>query len=703
MIKFGKGVVKLRIPILIVTLLLMIPSALGMAATRINYDMLTYLPGDIETMVGQDILMDEFGKGALSFVIVEDMEEKEVAALREKIENVDHVATVLWYDSVADLSVPMELLPDEYYDVFNSENATMMAVFFDTSTSADETLDAAAEIKQIAGEQCFVSGMTAMVADLKELCEREEVIYVILAVVLSCIVMVAFLDSWALPVIFLLSIGMAILLNMGTNVFFGEISFLTQALAAVLQLAVTMDYSIFLWHSYVEQQERFEGDKKRAMAHAIKATITSVVGSSITTVAGFIALCFMSYALGLDLGLVMAKGVVFGVIGCVTILPSMILVLDKLIARTKHRPLMPDFGKLVRFVVKRYPVFLLLFLLILPVAYYGYDKAGGEVYYNLGGSLPEYMGYVQATNKLEEEFSAGATHMVLMDKDVSAKDAKRMVDEMKNVEGVQFALGLDSAIGSRIPEELIPDKARNELESDNWKLLLVQSEYATATDEVNQQISELKAILKKYDTTGMLIGEAPCTKDLIEITDRDFQVVNTISIIAIFVIIAVVLKSISLPVILVAVIEFAIFINLGIPHFTGTSLPFIAPICISTIQLGATVDYAILMTTRYKLERHKGQDKVGSISTALSTSIPSVLVSALGFFAATLGVAVYSDVDMIRSLCALMARGAIISLMSVAFILPAMFLVFDKVICATSVGFLPKRATEEVRKNEKIA
>lgn len=703
MIKFGKGVVKLRIPILIVTLILMIPSALGMAATRINYDMLTYLPGDIETMVGQDILMDEFGKGAFSFVIVEDMAEKEVAALRERIEEVDHVATVLWYDSVADLSVPMEILPDEYYDIFNSGNATMMAVFFDTSTSADETLDAAAEIKQLAGEQCFVSGMTAMVADLKELCEREEIIYVVLAVILSSVVMTAFLDSFALPVIFLLSIGMAILLNMGTNIFFGEISFLTQALAAVLQLAVTMDYSIFLWHSYVEQQERFEGDKKRAMAHAIKATITSVVGSSITTVAGFIALCFMSYTLGLDLGLVMAKGVIFGVLGCVTILPSMILVLDKLITKTRHRPLMPDFGKLVRFVVKRYPVFLLLFLLILPVAYYGYDKAGGEVYYNLGGSLPEYMGYVQATNKLEDDFSAGATHMVLMDKDISAKDVKRMVDEMKKVEGVQFALGLDSAIGSRIPEELIPDKARDELESDNWKLLLVQSEYATATDEVNQQISELKTILKKYDSTGMLIGEAPCTKDLIEITDRDFQVVNTISIIAIFVIIAVVLKSISLPVILVAVIEFAIFINLGIPHFTGTSLPFIAPICISTIQLGATVDYAILMTTRYKRERNKGRDKVGSISTALSTSIPSVLVSALGFFAATLGVAVYSDVDMIRSLCALMARGAIISLLSVAFILPAMFLVFDKVICVTSIGFLPKRATEEVRKNEKIA
>lgn len=691
MIKFGKGVVKFRIPILILTLALMIPSVLGMAATRINYDMLTYLPGDIETMIGQDILMDEFGKGAFSFVIIEGMENKEVSELRERIEAVDHVATVLWYDSFMDLSVPMEILPDEYYDIFNSENATMMAVFFDTSTSADETLDAAAQIKELAGEQCFVSGMTAMVADLKELCEREEIIYVVLAVVLSSVVMTAFLDSLALPLIFLVSIGMAILLNMGTNIFFGEISFLTQALAAVLQLAVTMDYSIFLWHSYVEQQERFDGDKKRAMAHAIKATITSVVGSSVTTVAGFIALCFMSYTLGLDLGVVMAKGVVFGVIGCVTILPSMILVLDKFIAKTKHRPLMPDFGKVVRFVIKRYPLFLILFVLILPAAYYGYDKAGDEVYYNLGGSLPEYMGYVQATNKLEDEFSAGATHMVLLDKNISAKDVKNMVAEMKAVDGVEFALGMDSAVGSRIPDEMIPDKAREELESENWKLLLIQSKYSTATDEVNEQIQKLQDIMKKYDETGMLIGEAPCTKDLIEITDRDFQVVNTISIIAIFVIIAVVLKSISLPVILVAVIEFAIFINLGIPHFTGTSLPFIAPICISTIQLGATVDYAILMTTRYKRERFMGQDRTGAISTALATSLPSVIVSALGFFAATLGVAVYSDVDMIRSLCALMARGAIVSLLAVAFILPAMFLVFDKVICATSAGFRPKK------------
>ena len=700
MIKFGKGVVKLRVPILIFTLALMIPSALGMAATRINYDMLTYLPGDIETMVGQDILMDEFGKGAFSFVIVEGMEEKEAAKLRQEIEEIPHVDTVLWYDSVMDLSVPMELLPDDYYKIFNAGDATMMAVFFDTSTSADETLEAASAIKRLAGGRCLVSGMTAMVADLKELCEQEEVIYVALAVVLSCVVMMLFLDSWALPVIFLISIGMAILLNMGTNFFYGEISFLTQALAAVLQLAVTMDYSIFLWHSYLEQQERFAGDKKRAMAHAIKATITSVVGSSVTTVAGFIALCFMSYTLGLDLGRVMAKGVVFGVIGCVTILPSMILVFDRLIEKTRHRPLMPKFDKLVSFVVKRFPAFLIIFVLILPAAYYGYHKSGGEVYYNLGATLPDYLGYVQATSKLEEDFEAGATHMVLLDKKVSSRDVRDMVREIKQVEGVQFALGLDSAVGSMIPEELIPDEARNKLESENWKLLLVQSEYSTATDEVNAQIAELKGILKRYDENGMLIGEAPCTKDLIEITDHDFQVVNTISIIAIFLIIAIVLKSISLPVILVAVIEFAIFINLGIPHYTGTSLPFIAPICISTIQLGATVDYAILMTTRYKKERSGGQDKTGAISTALSTSLPSVLVSALGFFAATLGVAVYSDVDMIRSLCALMARGAIISLLAVAFILPAMFLLFDRLICATSIGFKPEREkmrTEEVR------
>lgn len=690
MIKFGKWVVKHKIPILIFAFLLMFPSVWGVEHTRINYDMLTYLPGEIETMKGQDILLEEFGKGAFSFVIVENMEEKDVSILREKIEEVPHVDTVLWYDSLMDLSVPMEMLPDEIYDVFNSEQATMMAVFFDTGTSADETLQAAESIKSLAGEQCFVSGMTAMVTDLKNLCEREEIIYVVLAIALSAVVMMLFLDSFILPVIFLLSIGMAILLNLGTNYFLGEISFLTKALAAVLQLAVTMDYSIFLWHSYAEQKERFEGDKNRAMAHAIKATITSVVGSSITTVAGFIALCFMSYSLGLDLGIVMAKGVVFGVIGCVTVLPAMILLLEPLIERTKHRPLMPEMKKIVQLVVRRYPVFLLIFLLILPIALYGYRKSGDEVYYNLGASLPEYMGYVQATNKLEEEFDAGATHMVLMDKEISSKETRKMVREMKKVDGVEFVLGLDSVLGSGIPEEMIPGKAKETLESDHWKLLMIQSAYSTATDEVNAQIEKLNGILKNYDPNGMLIGEAPCTKDLIEITDHDFQVVNAISIIAFFVIIALVLKSISLPVILVLIIEFAIFINLGIPHFTGTSLPFIAPICISTIQLGATVDYAILMTTRYKRERSRGQEKVEAISTALSASLPSVLVSALGFFAATLGVALYSDVDMIRALCALMARGAIISLFCVALILPAMFLMADRLICATSKGFLPE-------------
>ena len=690
MIKFGKWVVKYKIPILIFAFLLMFPSVWGMEHTRINYDMLTYLPGEIETMKGQDILLDEFGKGAFSFVIVENMEEKDVSILREKIEEVPHVDTVLWYDSLMDLSVPMEMLPDEIYDVFNSDQATMMAVFFDTGTSADETLQAAESIKSLAGEQCFVSGMTAMVTDLKNLCEREEIIYVVLAIALSAVVMMLFLDSFILPVIFLISIGMAILLNLGTNYFLGEISFLTKALAAVLQLAVTMDYSIFLWHSYVEQKERFEGDKNRAMAHAIKATITSVVGSSITTVAGFIALCFMSYSLGLDLGIVMAKGVVFGVIGCVTVLPAMILLLEPLIERTKHRPLMPEMKKIVQLVVRRYPVFLLIFLLILPIAFYGYHKSGDEVYYNLGASLPEYMGYVQATNKLEEEFDAGATHMVLMDKEISSKETRNMVREMKKVDGVEFVLGLDSILGSGIPEEMIPGKAKETLESDHWKLLMIQSSYSTATDEVNAQIEKLNGILKNYDPNGMLIGEAPCTKDLIEITDHDFQVVNAISIIAIFAIIALVLKSISLPVILVLIIEFAIFINLGVPHFTGTSLPFIAPICISTIQLGATVDYAILMTTRYKRERSRGQEKVEAISTALSASLPSILVSALGFFAATLGVALYSDVDMIRALCALMARGAIISLLCVALILPAMFLMADRLICATSKGFLPE-------------
>lgn len=690
--KFGKAVVKCRIPILIMAFALLIPSAVGMIKTRINYDMLTYLPGDIDTVIGQDILMEDFGKGAFSFVVIEGMEPKNVSGLKEDIEQIEHVETVLWYDSFMDVSVPMELLPQKYYDAFNAGDATMLAVFFDTTTSADETMTAIAEIRKTAGEQCFVSGMSAMVTDLKELCEKEEPIYVGIAVVLACIAMMLFMDNWIIPFVFLASIGMAILLNMGTNYFLGEISYLTKALSAVLQLAVTMDYSIFLWHSYEEEKQE-HGDRKEAMSAAIGKTITSVVGSSITTVAGFVALCFMSYTLGLDLGIVMAKGVVLGVIGCVTTLPSMILVLEKVLEKTRHKSLLPDMKKASDFVTKRFFVFLLLFAVILIPAYGGYRQANKEVYYNLGDTLPEDMAYVIANSKLEELFGVGATHMVLVSTDVPAKDVKEMIAEMEQVDGMKYVLGMESVVGSLVPDEMIPESVSGLLRSDEWELLLANSEYKTATDEVNAQIEELNDILKRYDTKGMLIGEAPCTKDLIEITDLDFKTVNTISIIAIFIIIALVEKSITLPFILVAVIEFSIFINLGMAHYTGTSLPFIAPICISTIQLGATVDYAILMTTRYKAERYGGKEKREAVSSALRVSIPSIIVSAMGLFSATFGVAVYSDIDIIKALCNLLARGAIVSMFSVILILPAMFMVFDKVICVTSAGFRRKEKT----------
>lgn len=692
--KFGRVVVKSRIPILILAVLLLIPSVIGMQNTRINYDMLTYLPEEIDTVKGQDILMQDFGKGAFSLVIIEDMQTKDIAALREKLEQVSHVDTVLWYDSFADISIPVEMLPEKFYEAFNAENATMLAIFFDTSTSADETMDAISEIREIAGKQCFVSGMSAMVTDLKNLCEKEEPVYVGIAVLLACAAMMLFMDNWLIPFVFLASIGMAILLNMGTNYFLGEISYLTKALSAVLQLAVTMDYSIFLWHSY-EEQKSIYNDNKEAMASAIGKTITSVVGSSITTIAGFVALCFMSYSLGLDLGIVMAKGVVFGVLGCVTTLPSLILVLDKVLSATKHKSLIPDTRKLSVFLTKHFPVFLILFCVLLVPAYYSYNQANKEVYYNLGDSMPADMDYVIANSKLQQKFGVGATHMILVSADLAESDIRSMMEEMEQVDGVKYVLGMESVIGSLVPEEIIPKSVKTVLESDNWKLLLVNSAYKTASNEVNSQITELNTILKKYDSTGMLIGEAPCTKDLIEITDKDFKVVNTISIIAIFVIIALVEKSISLPVILVAVIEVSIFINLGISHFTGVSLPFIAPICISTIQLGATVDYAILMTTRYKSERREGKDKQTAVQNALKVSIPSIIVSAMGLFSATFGVAVYSDVDIISSLCSLMARGAIISMFSVILVLPAMFMLLDKVICVTGIGFKQKKGQGE--------
>ena len=691
---FSKVVVKLRIPIVIVTLLLAVLSVFGMVNTRINYDMLDYLPEDMDTVIGQNELLDDFGKGAFSFIVVEDMPNKDVANLVKKLEAVDHVETVLWYSSLMDVSVPMELLPEKLYNEFNTSNATLVAVFFDTSTSADETMDAIREIRSIAGKQCFVSGMSALVTDLKDLCEQEEPIYVGIAVLLACAAMMLFLDGWLVPLVFLASIGMMIVVNLGSNYFFGEISYITKALAAVLQLAVTMDYSIFLWHSYNEQRQKYD-DHKDAMAAAISETLTSVIGSSITTVAGFAALCFMTFTLGRDLGFVMAKGVILGVIGCVTVLPALILIFDRPLQKTKHRSIIPDMKNFAAKVVKIFPAFLVVFALLIPPAYYGYSKTNDEVYYDMGQCLPQDIEYVIANSKLSEDFDIASTHMVLVSADTPTSSVRKMIKEMEQVDGVKYVLGLESVVGSKVPEEILPESITSLLKSDKWELLLINSEYKVASDLVNEQINSLNSVLKKYDPNGMLIGEAPCMKDMIETTGHDFEVVNAVSIVAIFVIIAIVEKSFSLPFILIAVIELAIFINLGLPHYLGQSLPFIAPICISTIQLGATVDYAILMTTRYKAERLGGQDKHGAVTTALAASIPSIIVSGMGLFAATFGVAVYSNIDIISSMCMLMARGAVVSMLCVIFILPALLTLCDKLICATTFGM--KKCREAVK------
>lgn len=680
----SKAIVKYRIAILILAIGLLIPSAIGYIKTRVNYDILYYLPDGIETMTGQDILKDEFGKGAFAMEIVEGMSFKDVAKVKEKIEAVDGVADVIWYDSIADLSIPVDMLPDRIKEVFVSGDSTLMAIFFDETTSADSTMEAIAEIRSVTNEQCYLSGMSAIVTDTKALSEAEAPIYVLIAVLLTMIVLAIFMDSFLLPIIFMLSIGMAIVYNLGSNYFLGEISYVTKALSAVLQLGVTLDYSIFLWHSYQENLSHDGNDKESAMAKAISNTFSSVVGSSVTTVAGFIALCFMRFTLGMDLGVVMAKGVVFGVIGCVTILPALILIFDQAIEKTKHRPVLPSMEKPAAFINRHPAVFIGIFLVMLIPAIIGYR--GTSVYYNLDSSLPDNLPSVQANMKLSEDYNMNATHMVLASSDLSSKDAKAMIREMKEVDGIKFALSLDSLIGSSIPKDFIPEEIKSKLSSGDWQLMLVQSEYKVASDEVNQQCDELNAIVKKYDQKAMLIGEAPCTKDLIEITDKDFKTVSLVSILAIFVIIALVFKSISLPIILVAVIEFAIFVNLGIPYYMGTTIPFIASIVIGTIQLGATVDYAILMTTRYSKERCEGKNKKDAIRIALAVSIPSVIVSALGFFAATFGVGLYSNIDMISALCTLMARGAIISMFVVILILPSMLGLFDRVICATTVG-----------------
>lgn len=698
MVEMGKKIVKYRIGILIFSLILLVPAVFGYLNTRVNYDILDYLPEDIDTMKGQNILIDEFGKGAFAMEIVEGMSAKDVAEVKRKIEQVDGVAEVIWYNSIADLSMPISVLPKDIQEVFNTENATLMAIFFSDTTSADRTMEAIKEIRSITGEQCFLSGMSAVVTDIKDISNKETPIYVLLAVLLTCIVMAVAMESFILPILFLLSIGLAIIYNMGSNVFLGEISYITQALSAVLQLGVTMDYSIFLWHSYEENQKRFEGDKGRAMAHAISNTFSSVVGSSITTVAGFIALCFMSFTLGMDLGIVMAKGVILGVICCITVLPSLILVFDKVIEKTRHRCLIPNLDKIAQWIPKHYIIFTIIFLVVLIPAVWGYRHT--DVYYNLDSTLPKTLNSIQANEKLSEDFHMNATHMVLASSQLSAKDSKAMVKEMSKVDGVKIALGMDSVVGSAIPRDIIPKEVNELLKEGDWQLILVQSEYKTASDEVNAQCDELNRIIKKYDSTAMLIGEAPCTKDLITITDTDFKVVSAISIVAIFIIIACVFKSASLPIILVSVIEFAIFINMGIPCYTKTVLPFIASIVIGTIQLGATVDYAILITTRYRKERTGGKEKLEAVQTALQTSIYSIIVSATVFFAATFGVGMYSDIDLISSLCTLLARGAIISMFVVIFILPSMLMVFDKVIGVTTFSAKEKKRKITAHQNK---
>ena len=685
MVKVGKKIVKFRVPILILSIILLIPAVWGYVNTRINYDVLTYLPEDIETMQGQEIMTNDFGIGAFSMLMVDGMEDKEIVKLKEKVEKVDGVENVLWYDSLADISVPQSVLPSKLYDEYNTEDGTMMAVFFKDGTSSDETMKAITEIRKITGEQCFLSGMSAIVEDTKELAEKETPLYVLIAVALSALVLAITMESIFVPVLFLLSIGIAIVYNLGTNVFFGEISYITKALAAVLQLGVTMDYSIFLMHSYQEQQVRYNGDKERAMAHAISQTFSSVIGSSVTTVAGFIALCFMSFTLGKDIGIVMAKGVIFGVLVCVTVLPSMILCCDKLIEKTKHKPLLPDIGKISDKVTKRYVIYVVAFVILLFPAIYGNNHTG--VYYNLDESLPKDLPSVIANTKLKEDYNMNTTHMILVDSSVAGSDVKKMSQEIEKVDGVKWVLGLDNLVGSGVPEDMLPESVTGMLKNDKYQLLMVNSTYKVATDKVNKQIEQIDKIMDKYDKGAMLVGEGPLTKDLINITDTDFKRVSAVSIGIVFVIILLLFKSVTIPVILVGVIEFAIFVNMGIPFYTGTKLPFVASIVIGTIQLGATVDYAILMTTRYQRERSRGAGKFDAITTAHKFSAQSIIVSALSFFAATIGVGLYSNIDMISSLCILMARGALISMVVVVLILPSLFMVFDKIIVKTSKGF----------------
>ena len=689
-VKVGKWIARHRILMLIIGFLLVIPSAIGMAKTRVNYDLLSYLPEHLETVKGQDILVDEYGMGAFSMVVVENMEMKDVQKLEEQLSEVPHVKDVLWYDDVADISLPVEMLPKDIREGFFKGDATMMIALFDNTTSSDDAMEAVTEMRKIANSQCFISGMTGVVTDIKNIALQELPVYVVIAAVLSLVVLELTGTSFVVPFLFLLSIGLAILYNLGSNIFLGETSYITKALTAVLQLGVTMDYSIFLLNSYEENKKRFPDDKERAMGHAISNTFKSVAGSSVTTVAGFIALCVMTFALGRDLGIVMAKGVLIGVVCCVTVLPSLVLVFDKPIEKTKHKPLMSNMDKPSAFITKHYKVWIIIFLVLLFPAIYGNNHT--QIYYNIAESLPSTLDSNVANDKLKKDFQLSNMHMILMDKNMDGLNKQKMFDAIDEIEGVKWTISLNSLVGPTIPESMIPSDLKDIFQSDQYELAFVCSEYGSATDEVNAQIASIQEVVKQYDSTGMVIGEAPLMKDLQDVTDVDLVNVNVLSIAAIFVIILIIFKSISLPVILVAVIEFAIMINMAIPYYQGVSLPFVASIVIGAIQLGATVDYAILMTTRYQKERQNGKDKMEAISIAHKTSMPSIISSGLSFFAATFGVSLYSQVEMIGAICTLLARGAIISMIVVIMILPAMFMIFDKVICKTSIGFLKKKA-----------
>ena len=689
MVKVGKWIAKHKVLVLLIGLLLVFPSMIGIAKTRVNYDLLSYLPETLETVKGQDIMVDEFGMGAFSMVVVENMEMKDIQKLEDEFSQVEHVKDVLWYDDVADISLPVEMIPQDLRKAFFKGDATMMLVLFDNTTSSDEAMDALTELRKLANKQCFISGMTGVVTDIKNIAMKELPIYVVIAAVLSLVVLELTSGSFVVPFLFLLSIGLAILYNLGSNIIFGETSYITQALTAVLQLGVTMDYSIFLLNSYEENKKRFPEDKNRAMGHAIANTFKSVAGSSVTTVAGFIALCVMTFALGRDLGIVMAKGVVIGVICCVTILPALVLFFDKPIEKTQHKLLMAKMDKPSAFITKHYKAWILVFLVFLFPAIYGNNHT--KIYYNIAESLPATLDSNVANDELKNVFDMSNIHMIMMDKNMDSKEKQKMLNEIDQVDGVKWSISMNSLIGPTIPDSMIPEDIKKIFKGKDYELAFICSEYGSATDEVNAQIKAIDKIVKSYDKSGMVIGEAPLMKDLQDTTDADLVRVNVISIGAIFLIIMFLFKSISLPIILVAVIEFAIMINMAIPFYQGVSLPFVASIVIGAIQLGATVDYAILMTTRYQRERQRGKDKMESISIAHKTSMPSIISSGLSFFAATFGVSCYSQVEMIGSICTLLARGAIISMIVVLFVLPAMFMIFDKLICKTSIGFLGDR------------